>query len=130
IALTQCLGSDAVGSLFETKTAAGFLQVDTVTGLLMPQFSPFQFATVGAALGAVLYALGWLSAGLRAGPYSDLALWSASGLVYGAIVGLGYYFYLLVPADMPNKSNVLVAIVTTPSMYVTIGVPWILAAQW
>src|SRR5206468_706710 len=57
----------------------------------------------------------------------DFALWTASGLVYGALVGLGFYLYLLVPND---PSTPLIAILNSPATYLIVGVPWVLLAQW
>ena len=65
IALTQFLGSDVTRELLESKTAAGALLVDPETHLLMPRFSRFEFAAVGAVFGAVIYAAGWLLRGRR-----------------------------------------------------------------
>jgi hypothetical protein len=131
IALTQALGTDTLGNLFEMKNAAGGLALNELTGLLVPRFSKVEFVGSGALIGALIYGLGWIIGWPKRREFSDFAFWAASGLVYGALVGFGFYLYLLVPDEMANgEASVLIAILNSPTMYLTIGVPWILAAQW
>src|SRR5262249_54926294 len=90
-----------------------------------------EFVVVGALIGAALYGLGWLIGWPKRREVMDFVYWSASGLVYGALVGLGFYLSSLVPDELANRDgSVLVAIINSPTMYLTIGVPWILEAQW
>ena len=93
---------------------------------------------VVAAAGFVVYGLGWswgYFLGSRSGsPLSskqkggDFLCWAASGLAYGAIVGLGaYLFTLLAPYSgdncSPSKQNLHLLLPTI------LGVPWVLTAQ-
>ena len=53
----------------------------------------------------VAAAVSRLSGEGRKHDWSDFALWTSSGLVYGALVGLGFYFYLLVPNDSEHAAH-------------------------
>jgi hypothetical protein len=131
IALTECLGSESLAYLFVSKSAAGGILLDPATGSLVPKLSKLELVATGALIGAAIYASGWIIGWPRRRSIFDFTLWTAAGLVYGSLVGLGHYFYVVVPASMPNTGQpVLVAIVNSPTIYLTIGVPWILAAQW
>jgi Patatin-like phospholipase len=50
-----------------------------------------------AALGAFIYALGWIVGRPRRRDVQDFLLWSASGAVFGALIGVGLYFWLSIP---------------------------------
>jgi len=87
---------------------------------------------IAAALaGLAIYALGWIF-GFRPRPgtrdfiggFWDFLAWALSGLVYGALVGLGAVLFALLkpyPPDDTNRLCLLVAII--------FGVPWVLTAQ-
>jgi hypothetical protein len=83
-----------------------------------------KFFLVTAVAGAVIYAAGW-SAALRFNAYwSDFFSWTASGLVYGALLGFGAYLFWLLkpyPATVDNVPCLLVSVV--------LGVPWVLMSQ-
>jgi hypothetical protein len=84
----------------------------------------FKFLLLTAIAGFLLYAVGWI-AGLRFKKGGlDFLAWAASGLVYGALVGLGaYLFSLLGPYPVaPEKIKILL-------LSIIFGVPWILASQ-
>jgi hypothetical protein len=84
----------------------------------------FKLLTMTALAGLLIYTVGWI-AGLRFRKGGlDFLAWAASGLVYGALVGLGaYLFHLLVPYPVePKKLHVLL-------IAMTLGVPWILMSQ-
>ncbi len=92
---------------------------------------------IGFVLGVILYAVSWLvawpwpardkdrSAGYWA---TDFARWSLAGGVYGAIIGLGIYFYTF---DLNFFiGNIKVANETKNALLLFIyGVPWIITAQ-
>ena len=78
---------------------------------LSPQLT---MPAIVAVAGFVIYALGWTLACVRGGlahtplnanqSRGDFFCWAASGLVYGAIVGLGaYLFTLLAPYANPTQ---------------------------
>jgi len=99
-------------------------------------------AGVVAIGGAVLYAVAWFAAcpfktcgEKRSVVYwsRDLLAWSASGVIFGALVGLGMYLFfryvsgpglsiLLGNADVPNDTKKVLVL----AIY---GVPWIITAQ-
>jgi len=84
----------------------------------------FKFLTMTAVAGLLIYAVGWV-AGLRFHKgWLDFIGWAASGLVYGALIGLGaYLFHLLTPYPAEPK-KLLVLLVA-----MTLGVPWVLMSQ-
>lgn len=129
IFLTQCLGTAAFDYIFEMRSAAGELQVDEVTGLLVPQYSKVVIIGAAAVIGALIYSLSWILGWPQRREVSDFTAWTASGLVYGALIGFGFYLYLLVPWAPPQES-IVAAIIKSPTIYLTIGVPWVFAAQW
>lgn len=93
-----------------------------------PKIEPIVAA---ACAGLAIYALGWIF-GFRPrlgardfiGGLWDFVAWALSGLVYGALVGLGAVLFALLgpyPADDTNRLCLLLAII--------LGVPWVLTAQ-
>ncbi|MDO9414141.1 MAG: patatin-like phospholipase family protein [Pseudolabrys sp.] len=80
---------------------------------------------LGAVAGMIIYALGWIAGLPENNRLKDFLRWSASGSVYGGLVGLGaYLFTLMMPyADICPRSiwNLLIPIV--------FGVPWVLFSQ-
>src|SRR5258708_5105090 len=83
-----------------------------------------RFLFLTAIAGALIYAAGWIAAFRFKKGWSDFFSWTASGLVYGALVGLGaYLFWLLVPYP-PTLQNVGYLLVS-----VILGGPWALIAQ-
>jgi hypothetical protein len=122
----------SVGSAIATTQYLGIIDVG---GSALPTYSMTRLVGLGMLAGATIYALGWLLAWGRASwrsrpwkrEWPDLALWTVSGLVYGALVGLGFHFYLQVPA---GEATPLIAIINSPVTYLIVGVPWILFSQW
>jgi hypothetical protein len=95
-----------------------------------------KFFVAMAVAGLLIYAIGWIAGRIvgwvgacLGGPASskgwrDFISWASSGLVYGALVGLGaYLFHLLTPYPV-DPSKVCILLVA-----LTLGVPWILASQ-
>ena len=70
------------------------------------------------------YALGWIAGRRFSKGGWDFLAWAASGLVYGALVGLGaYLFSLLAPYPVaPEKIKILL-------LSIIFGVPWVLMSQ-
>ncbi|SRR5229473_2636482 len=96
----------------------------------VPQAAPWNIARypvgvyliASAAIGAVVYCVSWcLALSERREPF-DLLMWTISGTAYGAIVGLGLYFYLIIPDE--GVANLQVYF-----LHFVFGVPWILGAQ-
>jgi hypothetical protein len=108
---------------------SGFVQVigtSTNVGLILA-------TTLG---GCAIYALGWLAGSIFAwiGRHGakivrrdlinsaiDFLAWASSGLVYGALVGLGALLFLWLGASASEAKRLLLAAI--------FGVPWVLMAQ-
>jgi hypothetical protein len=83
-----------------------------------------KFLLMTAVGGMVLYAAGWIAAFRFGKGGRDFIGWAVSGLVYGALVGLGAYLFLMLkpyPATKDNISCLLVSVI--------LGVPWVMMAQ-
>ena len=87
--------------------------------------SKFVVIGIGAVLGIVIYAGGWIAGWPAMGRPKDFVRWSASGAIYGGLVGLGaWLFTLMQPYAVlcpPSVWNLVVPIV--------FGVPWVLFSQ-
>ena len=77
---------------------------------------------VTAVAGAIVYALSWLLACAERREWRDFRFWTASGLIYGALLGVGVYAY----AQAPHDGNLLFNDLLLPVMF---GVPWVLLSQ-
>ena len=86
----------------------------------------FELPLLTAAVGFAIYAIGWI-AGRPTFDGGDWILWAASGLIYGALVGLGaYLFSLLDPGACPGATiNCLAPLLVA----IIFGVPWVLLSQ-
>jgi hypothetical protein len=56
--------------------------------------------------------------------------WCLSGMVYGALVGFGFYLYLLVPDEETVPLKEINWFIRNPVMYLMVGVPWLLLSQF
>jgi hypothetical protein len=87
-------------------------------------------AVMGAVAGATIYALSWVTAWPKTRGAGDFALWTISGLVFGALVGVGVHLFLSVEDVEVEK---LFFGLSAPSERVLIaiifGVSWVLIAQ-
>jgi hypothetical protein len=80
---------------------------------------------VGAIFGAVVFAFGWLAGRPVNWENKDFGLWTASGLVYGALLGLGgHLFTLLSPYETSDPHSIWLIIIP-----VVLGIPWVLVSQ-
>jgi len=83
-----------------------------------------RFFLLTAVAGALIYAAGWIAASRFNKGWSDFFSWTASGLVYGALLGLGAFLFWLLkpyPATVDNVPCLLVSVI--------LGVPWVLMSQ-
>ena len=82
----------------------------------------FGAIAVGAVVGVLIYAAGWLIGHPAHGSCKDFGRFAASGLVYGGVVGLGAHLYagLMPYADGTGHK---VWMILLP---VILGVPWVL----
>jgi hypothetical protein len=86
----------------------------------------FELPLLTAAVGFAIYAIGWI-AGWTKFDRLDGILWAASGLIYGALIGLGaFLFSLLDPASCPNATRQCLAPILIAVIF---GVPWVLLSQ-
>ncbi len=119
--------------LWSLLSAVAFTQVLAIADInCWPTGSPrlvfLVLAGGGAAIGGLVYAASWLHARPANRDSADFAAWTASGVFYGTVIGLGYYFYPLPQqcgAELPATS----AILKNPMFYLIVGVPWMLMAQ-
>jgi hypothetical protein len=104
-------------------SAAGFVLLGaTNSGLaLLDHHGMLLVIGLSALAGAVLYAIGWIL-GARRYRERDFGCWILSGLVYGALLGVGAYAYNQAPTEALLLFNDLL-------LPVLFGVPWVIAAQ-
>ncbi len=78
---------------------------------------------IGAGIGVLIFAIGWLAGWAYKARCADFLRWSLSGLIYGGLIGLGAHLYsLMAPySPPPNVWNILVPVI--------FGVPWVLLSQ-
>jgi Patatin-like phospholipase len=80
---------------------------------------------LGGALGILIFAGGWLAGNPLEWEAKDLALWAASGSIYGGLLGLGAHLFSLLSPYSGNDHQSIWVILDA----VIFGVPWILVAQ-
>jgi Patatin-like phospholipase len=85
---------------------------------------PYTALIILAIVGALLFAVGWIAGWPVRRSLKDFALWMASGLVFGALVGLGACLFILLrpymelPTERPSDF--------TLSLPIIFGIPWVL----
>jgi hypothetical protein len=86
---------------------------------------------IGALIAAATYAAGWIIGRPRNRDVLDFLIWTLSGVVFGALVAVGFYLYVHIPSTSEiTEDSIVVALANNPIVYLIVGVPWILAAQW
>ena len=75
-----------------------------------------------AIVGAFLFAIGWIAGWPVRPSLKDFTLWVASGLVYGALIGLGAYLFALLQPYAERTDFKL-------SLPIIFGIPWVLMSQ-
>jgi hypothetical protein len=115
-----------IWSLFSALFLTSFLS-SQVGAQLAGGLSTNAAIGIGAAFGGVIFAAGWLAGWPVNWESDDLGRWAASGLVYGALLGLGaHLFTLLSPYVHATTSHHSAWVIIIP---VVLGVPWVLVSQ-
>lgn len=133
--LVNFLASDLVGMLLlecETSIAPvhliGWLSVcrehvqPGENGFLEARHGLAAHMAAGTVPGALAYACAWLLARRRKIGWHDFMAWTLSGAIYGALVAVALYTYLIIPDQGLWGMQVYF-------MHLTFGVPWILLSQ-
>jgi hypothetical protein len=111
VALTLCL--DMLVFLDKMNPKAGFLMC--------------------AACGPVIYVASWFGRPSKR-EFSDFFAWSASGLVYGLLVGSGFFWFFYYYLGLYSRGSIAEAafplIVSKAVAPLVVGVPWILLSQF
>ena len=78
---------------------------------------------IGAGIGMLIFALGWLAGWPFKARCADFLCWSLSGLIYGGLIGFGAHLYSLMEPYSPTADvwDILVPVI--------FGVPWVLLSQ-
>ena len=107
-----------------TLAAGAFIELGASnSGLAVADHHSAGRIIIASALAAaVVYAIGWVFGCPDRRDRKDFWVWTASGLVYGALLGTGLYVYNQAPHDGYLLFNDLLL----PMMF---GVPWILISQ-
>ncbi len=85
-----------------------------------------------AIVGALLFAAGWIAGWPTRRSLPDFVFWTVSGLIYGALVGVGVYLFTLrQPYLFPPylTEDVWRSHDLTLSLPIVLGIPWVLASQ-
>jgi hypothetical protein len=131
LALTQVFRSDYVWRLFVTDEGQG-VWIPNQPGVF-PDPGPIIFPELAcAALGVVMFASAWVASGAlfvswRRQRLRDAAAWIVAGVVYGELIGIGFYGYLHL--QIPLREMTMDWLVHSPIFYFIVGVPWILLSQ-
>ncbi len=109
--LSSILLTSALTSSIGTELAGGF--------------GAFGAIGIGAVLGVLIYAAGWIAGNPLNVSCKDFGCWSVSGLIYGGLVGFGAYLYAsLTPYAGGTEHKIWMILLP-----VIFGVPWVLLSQ-
>ena len=119
------LSAIAVTIFFASHYFSGLL-ARLPDGKILGLTTKFELPLLTAAAGFAIYAVGWI-VGRPKFDGRDWILWAVSGLIYGALIGLGaYLFALLDPASCPGVTSKCLAPLLVAIIF---GVPWVLLSQ-
>ena len=77
---------------------------------------------MGALCGVLIYGASWIAGWPNRKNLLDFVMWSASGSIYGALVGLGLYIWIGIPEEG-------IGIFSSVVLDIVFGIPWVLGAQ-
>lgn len=135
ILLVQWLASDLAGNLLlqckgDPHRFLPFIWLCTEHGLAeapgstlnIARYPLIAYEVVGAAIGALLYWMSWKIGNPQRPSASDRRKWTASGAVYGTLVALGLYVYLIIPDQG-------VANLPVYYLHLVFLIPWVLLSE-
>jgi len=135
VLLVQWLASDLAGNLLlecneHPNPFLSLLSLCTEHGLAkapgsnlnIARYPLIAYEAVGAAIGALLYWVSWKIGNPRRPSASDRRMWTASGAVYGTLVALGLYVYLIIPDEG-------VAHLPVYYLHLVFLIPWVLLSE-
>ncbi len=116
--------TSALTSAAGVELVCGPLVQKTTEPTLSCSISTYVPILAGALIGLLIYAVSWVVGWSNYGKWNDFWRWTASGLIYGGLVGYGAHLYAgMLPYSLAGKS------VTMILLPVILGVPWIMIAQ-
>ena len=137
-----------LGECSDQTFVNGSLAWSLCSALLLAQYLNMQIVNKGAALtsadlhfgwivcavaGAVIYGASWMIAWPGKREFLDWVAWATSGLAFGVLVGLGFfwlfYYHLYLYPQNAAAASPVVLIVSKAVAPLIIGVPWILMSQ-
>lgn len=107
-------------AVFVTSTFTSAVGVE-----LAGSVTTFPAILVGAIIGALIFAAGWLAGNPTYWRCRDFLMWTASGLVYGGFIGLGAHLFTLMD-PYSDHGELSLWLILIPVIF---GVPWVLLAQ-
>jgi hypothetical protein len=113
---------DLLWSLLSAIFLTSFLTSEIGAGLA-GNLKTFAAIGIGALLGFVIFAGGWLVGWPLKCKFKDLGAWAVSGLIYGGLLGFGAHLFTLL-SPYTGKESIWIILIP-----VILGVPWILASQ-
>jgi hypothetical protein len=128
--LRAVLSAVAVTIFFSSRYFFSLLEAQWVGRTALEQLGlgvKTEIMVLTTAAGLIIYSAGWLLGTPPLRSRSDFICWAVSGLVYGALVGLGAYLFTLL---QPYTT-----VAATPGRHLSLllpiifGVPWVLMAQ-
>ena len=121
---TAFLLHDLLWSLLSAVFLTGAL-TSSVGAQVAVGFTVLEVIVIGALLGVLIFAAGWLAGNPLSPNCKDFVLWAASGLVYGGLLGFGAHLYAgLMPYSEAAQGSIWMILLP-----VIFGVPWILISQ-
>jgi hypothetical protein len=91
---------------------------------LARDLSTYWAIVVGAVIGVLIFAAGWLAGQPLRGDSGDFGRWAVSGVVFGGLLGFGAHLYATVLSPYTGDHSIWIILVP-----VILGVPWVLASE-
>ena len=117
------LQRDLIWSFLSAVCVASFL-TSHVGAELGRNLATYWAIIIGAIIGVMIFAAGWLAGLPLRWDAGDFGRWAVSGVVYGGLLGFGTHLYATLLS--PYTGNDSIWIILIPVIF---GVPWVLASQ-